>query len=217
MVFAIIILVLLIVGIAVVLVNREMLRMTAAYILPAGKLSRSEKADCVLVLGCGVLSDGTPTHMLYDRVSVGISAWEAGASDKLLMSGDHGRTDYNEVAAMKQQAMEAGIDADAIFCDHAGFSTYESLYRARDIFGVKKVIIVTQRYHLYRALFIARQLGLEAYGIPADLRPYSGQIYREIREMAARCKDMVYCLVEPAPKYLGEEIPITGKGSETDG
>ena len=101
--------------------------------------------------------------------------------------------------------------------DHAGFSTYESLYRARDIFRVKTVVIVTQRYHLYRALYVAERMGLTAYGIPADLGTYSGMGYYEAREILARLKDFFYTLYMPLPTYLGAQIPISGDGNQTNG
>ncbi len=173
-------------------------------------------ADCILVLGCGVWADGQPSHMLEDRLKRSVEIYELGAAPKLLMSGDHGRVDYNEVQVMKNYAIAAGIPSENVFMDHAGFSTYESLYRARDIFCARKVIIVSQGYHLYRALYIARALGLEAYGVSADYRNYSGQIMREIREILARCKDVVTSVFMPEPTYLGEQIPITGSGDATN-
>lgn len=107
--------------------------------------------------------------MLEDRLKQGIKLYELGASDRLLMSGDHGRKEYDEVNVMKKFAIDAGVPSEHIFMDHAGFSTYESLYRARDIFQADRIIIVTQKYHLYRAMYIAEKLGLEAYGVASDL------------------------------------------------
>ena len=138
--------------------------------------------DCVLVLGCGVHPDGCPSDMLADRIAQGVALYENGTSPKLLMSGDHGRADYDEVNAMREMAVQAGLPADDVFMDHAGFSTYESMYRARDVFGAKRIVIVSQKYHLYRALYVAERLGLDAYGVSADLRPYAGQEARELRE-----------------------------------
>lgn len=131
--------------------------------------------DCVLVLGCGVHPDGRPSDMLADRVACGVALYENGTSPKLLMSGDHGRADYDEVTVMREAAVQAGLPKDDVFMDHAGFSTYESMYRARDVFGAKRIVVVSQGYHLYRALYVAERLGLDAYGVPADLRPYAGQ------------------------------------------
>lgn len=173
-------------------------------------------ADCILVLGCRVYEDGTPSHMLEDRLRRGVELYEGAAAPKLLMSGDHGQREYDEVNAMKAYAVAAGIPSGDVFMDHAGFSTYESLYRAKEIFGVKKVIIVTQGYHLHRALHIARRLGLEAWGVASDYRSYAGQTVRDIREILARNKDFFTGLVLPEPTYLGEKIPISGNGDVTN-
>lgn len=176
----------------------------------------SYEADCILVLGCLVKEDGSPSTMLHDRLQRGVALYQAGAAPKLLMSGDHGTADYDEVNAMKQFAVAAGIDSADVFMDHAGFSTYESMYRAKEVFGVKKVIIVTQKYHLYRALYIAEQLGLEAVGVAADYDSYAGQTYREMREILARNKDFLTGIFQPEPTYLGEMIPIFGNGDLTN-
>ena len=173
-------------------------------------------ADCILILGAGVRADGTPSHMLTDRLIVGMKLYEKGAAPKLLMSGDHGRPEYDEVNTMKAYAVAGGIPAGDVFMDHAGFSTYESLIRARDVFGVKKLVIVTQKYHLYRALWVAQALGMEAVGVSADLRTYIGQSMRDTREILARCKDFAVSVILPAPTYGGEPIDIRGDGGVTD-
>ena len=174
-----------------------------------------EGYDCVLVLGCAVWGN-TPSHMLEDRLLVGIELCKKGASEKLLVSGDHGSDEYDEVNVMKNFATDRGISSENVFMDHAGFSTYESMYRARDIFKAKKVLIVTQEYHLYRAIFVARRLGLDAYGVTSDLRDYGGQIFRDIREILARNKDLIYTVIQPEPTYLGDTIPVQGNGNETN-
>ena len=174
-----------------------------------------ENIDCIIVLGCQVHSDGTPSHMLEDRLKRGVALYQAEAAPKLLMSGDHGREGYDEVDAMKHYAVDAGIDSADVFMDHAGFSTYETVYRAKAVFQAKKVIIVTQQYHLYRALYIAEALGLEAYGVSADYRQYSGQLARDVREVLARVKDFGMAIFQPEPTYLGEAIPISGSGELT--
>ena len=132
------------------------------------------------------------------------------------MSGDHGKDSYDEVNVMKRFAIEQDVPSSDIFMDHAGFSTYESLYRARDIFQVKKVIIVTQDYHLYRAIYIANHLGLEAIGYSSNPRSYAGQIAREAREIIARCKDFFAVMIQPKPTYLGDPIPVSGDGDITN-
>ena len=185
----------------------------------AEKIITAEEAtdgDCILVLGCGVREDGSPSLMLRDRLEKGIELYEAGTAPKLLMSGDHGRKDYDEVNLMKSYAMGKGVPSEDIFMDHAGFSTYDSMYRARDIFCAEKVIVVSQEYHLYRALYLAEKLGLEAYGVPAQDVNYRGQAYREFREMLARAKDFCTAVIQPEPKYLGEKIPVSGNGDLTN-
>ena len=142
----------------------------------------------------------------------GIELYWAGASDRLLMSGDHGSDDYDEVNTMKTFAMERDVPSEHIFMDHAGFSTYESMYRARDIFKVKKTVVVTQEFHLYRALYIANKLGLDAYGVASNPRAYAGQEYREIREMLARIKDFFTVLFQPEPTYLESPYRLMGMG-----
>ncbi len=174
-----------------------------------------ENYDAILVLGAGIWGD-RPSPMLEDRLLTAISLYEEGASQKIIMSGDHGRKDYDEVNLMKNFVKEKGIPSENIFMDHAGFSTYESLYRAKEIFGVKKIIIVTQKYHLYRSLYIANKLGIEAVGVPADIRTYAGQSKRELREIVARGKDLLKCILKPKPTYLGESIPISGSGDVTN-
>ena len=171
--------------------------------------------DCVLVLGCAVWGE-KPSHMLEDRLLIGIELCKLGASDKLLMSGDHGSDEYDEVNVMKKFATDRGLAPEDVFMDHAGFSTYESMYRARDIFKVKKVLIVTQDYHLPRAIYVAQKLGLEADGVACNLREYGGQEFRDIREILARAKDFFYSVFKPEPTYLGEEIPIWGDGNKTN-
>lgn len=178
--------------------------------------SKKLGADCILVLGAGVSYNGTPSAMLEDRLLTGIELYEVGASERLLMSGDHGRVGYDEVNVMKQFAIDSDIKSKNIFMDHAGFSTYESLYRARDIFKAKKIIIVTQEYHLYRSLYIAKKLGFEAYGVKSNPRKYAGQKYRDMREILARTKDFFYVIAKPEPTYLGEEIPVNGNGDLTN-
>lgn len=175
-----------------------------------------EDVDCILVLGCKVKANGEPSDMLEDRLRRGVELFHAGSAPKLLMSGDHGTMTYNEVQSMKQYAIDNNIASGDVFMDHAGFSTYESLYRAQDIFQAKKIIIVTQEYHLYRALYIANALGIEAYGVHADYRQYSGQTARDIREILARNKDFLTAIFQPEPTYRGEAIPIWGNGDLTN-
>ncbi len=174
-----------------------------------------DDVDCIIVLGAGVRESG-PSPMLQDRIDFGVEAYNAGVAPKIIMSGDHGRPDYDEVNVMKAEAIEQGVPSADIFMDHAGFSTYESIYRAKEIFDADKIVIVTQKYHLFRALYIAESLGVEAYGIPSDPRSYRGAVWREGREVLARTKDYFYCIFKPEPTYLGESIPVSGNGDITN-
>ncbi len=185
-------------------------------IISAEQASKLEDVDCILVLGCKVKASGVPSAMLKDRLTRAVELYELGVANKLLMTGDHGRTEYNEVGTMKQFAVDKGIASENVFMDHAGFSTYESIYRAKEIFAADKIVIVTQQYHLHRALYIAEQLGVEAYGVSSDYYTYAGQSARELREILARCKDFVTTVFKPEPTYLGEIIPISGSGDATN-
>ena len=175
-----------------------------------------KKFDCILILGAKVFENGSVSAMLADRLDRGIELYFSGVSDKILCSGDHGTDGYDEVNAMKAYCVSHGVPSEDVFMDHAGFSTYESVIRAKLVFGCRSVMIVTQKYHLYRALYIAGSTGLDAFGSAADTVRYPGQTVREIREYAARCKDIGYVFAGAYPKYLGDAIPITGDGNATN-
>ena len=157
-------------------------------------------------------------HLSNRRVrTVGEQLYNVNAATKLLMSGDHGRENYDEVNTMKNYAINDGIPSEDIFMDHAGFETYDSMYRAKKIFGAKKVVIVSQKYHLHRSLYIAKKMGLDAYGVSSDLRYYSKkQYYREAREWLARVKSFIKCIAKPEPKYLGDSIDLKASGDVTN-
>lgn len=184
-------------------------------ILEEAEAAALEGVDCIIVLGCQVHDDGSPSGMLEDRLRRGIALYQLGAAPKLLMSGDHGTPEYDEVDTMKRIAVDAGVPSADVFMDHAGFSTYETVYRAKEIFGADKVLIVSQEYHLYRALYIAEALGVEAYGVASNYRQYGGQTARDVREILARVKDFGMSVFKPEPTYLGETIPINGNGELT--
>lgn len=174
-------------------------------------------ADCIIVLGAGLRPDGNPTWMLEDRIKVGDELYKNHTAPKIIMSGDHGRESYDEVNAMKKYAKSEGVPSKDIFMDHAGFETYDTMYRARDVFGAKKVIIVTQKYHLYRAMYAAKKLGLDAYGVSATKRKYDNkQWIRDIREWLARVKIFGKCITKPKPKFLGKKIDLKGSGDVTN-
>ena len=204
-------------AVTVLIINYHVKSTVTDKILTVDEAATLNDVDCIIVLGCQVRADGSLSDMLHDRLARGVEVYHAGVAPKLLMSGDHGQDDYDEVGAMKRFAIENGVASEDVFKDHAGFSTYETMYRAKEVFQAKKVVIVTQEYHLYRAVYIAEQLGLEAYGVSADLRTYRGQLKRDIREVLARCKDYAMCLFKPEPTYLGDSIPVSGNGDATDG
>lgn len=176
-----------------------------------------QAADAIIVLGAYVFPDGKVSEMLEDRLNVGLELYNAGKAPKIIVSGDHGQLTYDEVNNMRKYLQDKGVKREDIFMDHAGFCTYDSLYRARDVFVVKKAIIVTQEYHLKRALYIADKLGLEATGVSSDMHVYPGMKYYRIREIPARFKAFLQASVfHSKPKYLGKTIPVSGNGLLTD-
>lgn len=157
--------------------------------------------DCILILGAGVKKDGSPTDMLYDRLMVGYSAFEENKSQCILISGDSEYSHYTETATMKRVLNEKGVEDANIVCDGYGLSTYESIWRAKNVYGFQKILIVTQEYHLYRAIYIAQKLGVEAYGLDGALRTYGKQPIYNLREYLARIKDLIYSEMRPGAKY----------------
>jgi vancomycin permeability regulator SanA len=178
-------------------------------------VSKLPNVDCILVLGAGIDGD-RPSLMLEDRLKAAIKLYDNNVSKKIIMSGDHGRKEHDEVNVMKNYAMELDVPSNDIFMDHAGFSTYESMYRLKHIFGAKSVVIVTQKYHLYRSIYIARSLGIDAYGYAAEDIKYFGDTYRELREIFARDKDFFKSIYKPKSTYLGEPIDLNGSGDVTN-
>lgn len=200
---------------AVLLIDCYVVKKTESCIFDAENL-KTDNAGCILILGAGV-KNGKPTPMLRDRLLTGIALYEKGAAEKIIMSGDHGSSDYDEVNTMRRFAVEKGVPEEDIFMDHAGFSTYDSVYRAKKVFEADNIIIVSQKYHLYRALYISERLGVKAYGVSASLNKYGGQIKRDVREIVARNKDFFKCIIKPEPVFLGDKIPVSGDGRATKG
>ncbi len=184
-------------------------------VLSTKKQINTSHAEAILVLGAGVW-DGEPSPMLRDRLDEAIILYYEHKAPKIIMSGDHGKDEYDEVNVMKEYAIKNGVPSEDIFMDHAGFSTYDSIYRAKEIFETKNIIIVTQKYHLYRSLYIANNLNINATGVEANHRRYTGATFREVREFLARNKDFLKCIIKPKPKYLGDVIPVSGDGNITN-
>jgi len=205
--------ILLIIILIPIIINLFVVLTTTKRIVKQDKLD--DQYDAIIVLGAGIKAN-KPSPMLEDRLLTAIELYNQGYSNRILVSGDHQYSDYDEVNVMKNYLKENGIPSEHIFMDHAGLSTYDSIYRAKKIFKVKKAIIVTQKYHLYRAEYIAKNIELNAHGISATKRRYFGQTKRDIREFAARIKDFFKCISKPDSKYLGEVIPIQGNGDNTN-
>lgn len=203
------------IGIMMLSINFYVVNKTKSKIATEKQAKELENVDCILVLGAGIWGD-KPSPMLEDRLLQGITLYNNQTSSKIIMSGDHGKEEYDEVNVMKDFAIEKGVKSEDIFMDHAGFSTYDSVYRAKEIFKAQKIIIVTQKYHLHRALYVAEKLGIEAYGVASDPREYRGQVVRELREVLARDKDFFKCIIKPEPTYLGDTIPVSGNGDATN-
>ncbi|MCX8033253.1 MAG: YdcF family protein [Thermoleophilia bacterium] len=179
-------------------------------------LSQAPEAQCAIVLGAKVYPDGTPAPMLADRLETGIKLYEIGKVKKLLLSGDHGQATYDEVNVMLEYVLARGVPSEDVFTDHAGFDTYDTMYRARDVFQVRTALVVTQAFHLPRAVYTARTLGLEATGVAADIQPYTDELQNRAREWLARVKAALELhITHPKPKYLGSPIPIEGDGRST--
>ena len=177
----------------------------------------TDDADCIIVLGAGVIG-GKASLSLARRLDKALEIYNLGKIDRIIVSGDHGRKDYDEVNVMRDYLTERGVPIENIFMDHAGFSTYDSIYRARDVFLVQKAVIVTQRLHLRRALYIADALGVKCVGVEAQNSTAASTRIQEIREFPARVKAFLQCYVlHSKPKYLGETIPVSGSGLLTEG
>ena len=170
--------------------------------------------DCIIVLGCGIRGN-SPTLFLSDRLDTAIELYKRGYAPKILMSGDHGADNYNEVGVMRDYAIEHGVPSEDIFMDHAGFSTYETMARARQIFGIRKAIVVTQSYHIARSVYNCRAFGIECRGVRAVQGGYTIHPWNYVRESIARCKDLIWCIIKPAPTYGGDAIDIHGNGEVT--
>lgn len=172
--------------------------------------------DAIVVLGASIRTDGSLSPMLKDRLIAAIEAYNNGVSSKIIMSGDHSSDSYDEVTAMKKFAVENGVKSEDVYLDHSGFSTYDSIYRMKYIFKLDNIAIVTQKYHLYRALYIANKLDIEAVGIDATKKIYSGQNYRDFRELLARNKDFIKAILKPDATYIGDSVDINASGDLTN-
>lgn len=168
-----------------------------------------------VLMGAMVMPSGRLSHVMYDRAMAASKLYKAGKVKRILMTGDHGRKNYDEVNTVRKFLIQQGVPDKHIFMDHAGFNTYSSMVRAEKIFKVRDAVIVTQKYHLYRSVYTARQRRITAVGYVADARKYPYMRNYIIREFAAIYKTYFENLLNIRPKYLGEEIPITGNAFRT--
>lgn len=205
-------------GISCVLaIQIVMINSTKSRIISLEQVKELDDIDCILVLGAGIDNNNKPSLMLKERLDTSIDIYNLNITNKIIMSGDHIRDNHDEVNVMKKYAIDNNdIPSSNIFMDHAGISTYDSVYRAKNIFGVKKMIIVTQEYHLYRALYIAECLGIEAYGVNATKKIYARQEMRDFREVLARTKDFLKTIIKPKSTFLGDKISLENSGDITN-
>lgn len=168
-----------------------------------------EVSDAVIVPGASVYGN-TVSAILADRLNEAYRMYRDGYTKRIIVSGDHGTKDYNEVKAMRDYLVKMGVPVSHIFMDHAGFSTYDTVYRAKEIFEVDSAIIVSQEPHAIRALYIAKQLNLSAWGVSCGNYPQPEATIQKLREIPARVKAFLQCeILHPEPKFLGEPIPVS--------
>ncbi len=207
--FALLLIVLAAIGIVLLLVPLGMRTLVTKYTYDSA--ASAPEAEVALILGASVYR-GKPSPILASRADAAIELYRSGKVKKILMTGDNGELLHDEVTPVRKYLIEAGIPAEDIFLDHAGFDTYSSMYRSRAVYGASSIIVVTQDFHLPRALWIARHLGIEAYGVPAD---GLGSPYNYLREIPASIKALVDVYGRREPKYLGEMIPLNESGEAT--
>lgn len=175
----------------------------------------SHDADCIIVLGAAVTPEEVPSGILEDRLDEAIALYFAGAAPKIIMSGNQ-ELGYDEPSVMKEYAISQGVPSEDVFCDYAGYTTYETMYRARYVFGAERPIVVTQTYHLYRALYSANGLGMDAVGAASDFHEYDGQNYYDVREIGARTKDFFQVLMKAPATELDAPTSVDGDGDVSD-
>lgn len=199
-------------GLLVLGINWRVLQVGRARIVSA---DQARPADAIVVLGALVYADGSVSPIVRDRLETAYALYKAGKAPKILITGDHGQTSYDEVNTMRKYLEKKGVPPEDIFMDHAGFNTYDSMYRARAVFEVHSALVVTQAFHLPRAVYLSTQMGIVSQGVTADRVVYSDARYNELREMGARVKAFLEATVHPKPTFLGPVIPIAGDGRAT--
>lgn len=174
------------------------------------------KKPVAIVLGARVYNDGSPSVALSDRLTAALELYQTGKVERILVSGDHGQSQYDEVNAMREWLLAHGVPNKDIFMDHAGFRTYDTMRRAKEVFQIDSAIICTQEYHLPRSLRLAEYAGIDAVGVVADRRVYPHARGNAVREFAARQAAFLDMLNPWSnPRHLGPPIPIHGDASQT--
>jgi SanA protein len=204
-------------AIAAVVLGSIVVGVNTTVLAGGGKSAVQGELDCALVLGAGVAADGTPSWVLNDRLEEGLALYRSGRVKRIIVSGDHRTHEYDEPNSMRVWLEAHGVPPSAIFMDHAGVDTYSSVWRAKNVFGATRLVIVTQQFHLPRALWVARSLGMEAEGAPADRRPYRDAAWFEVREVISRTKAFVDVTAGRTPRHVGPPIPLDGDGRVTGG
>ena len=204
------------IGILIFSINYYIVKSTEDFVFT--DINKLPKVDAIIVLGAKV-SNEKLSYVLEDRLVAGVNIIYANKAEAILLSGDHGQKEYDEVNSMRKYIFRRNfnIQKEQIFMDHAGFDTYDSMFRAKEIFGIKSAIIVTQDFHINRSVYIARNLGIEAYGFALDESKYveSLRLNWRVRELLSRVKAFKDVLLNSNPTYLGEKIPITGNGMKS--
>ena len=205
-----------VIGIIIFSINYYIVKSTEAYVF--SDIKKLPKVDAIIVLGAKVTNEKL-SYVLEDRLLAGVNIIYAHKAQALLLSGDHGKKEYDEVNSMRKYILRRNfnIKKEQIFMDHAGFDTYDSMFRAKEIFGIRSAIIVTQDFHINRSVYIARSLGIDAYGFAVDESIYkeSLRFNWRIRELLTRVKAFKDVLISSKPTFLGEKIPISGNGMKS--
>lgn len=198
------------------IINMFMIVKTYSHIVSEESLvEKNKKTEAIIILGAGIYTD-RPSYILEERLQTGISLYKEGVAPKIIMTGDHRKVHYNEVQVMKNYAIKNGVPSEDIFMDHAGFSTYESMVRLKKIFNAESAVIVSQKYHLARAIYLAKAFNINVFAVPADKKKYKGQWYRSSREILARFKDFFIAIIKPRWYIGGEEISLDQSGDITN-
>lgn len=206
--FFLILLILLVLGVLLLAIPRFI---TGIYSNPRiNSVSNASPERVAIVFGAGLRRDGTPTTILRDRVETAAALYKQGKVEKLLFSGDNSFLDYNEPGSMKEYALQLGVPEQDIVLDFAGRRTYDTCYRAKAIFGLERALLVTQPYHLPRAVFTCNMLGLKSTGVYADNYPYRKVSlgYWNLRELPATLIAFWELYISKPQPILGNAEPI---------